>query len=144
MNAQNSKNVYFASFLSSLSKKAYNMVGTLIAYEWLLIYQKIKLLSQLSKKLLSIYQNSWKITLWTKLSKLLRIFKSSLNIIQSQRVEASFKPSFIFLCWVEAEIFEISPTSTFCFWGLYCVNKTYFPKISRIFVRPQESNCWKV
>ena len=62
MNVQNSKNVYFAGLLSSLSKKAYNMLGSLIAYEWLFIHQKIKLLSQLSKKLLSIHQNSWKIT----------------------------------------------------------------------------------
>ena len=128
MNIQNSKNVYFASFLSSLSKKAYNMVGTLIAYEWLSIHQKIKLLSQLSKNLLSIYQNCWKITSWALLSKLLRIFKSSVNIIQSQRIKASFEPSFNFLCWVEAEIFEIFPASTFWLTTLYAqLNFVYTP-----------------
>ena len=55
---QTLKNVVFASLLGSLSKKAYDMVGILIAYESLVIHQKIKLLSYLSKKLFSIYKNS--------------------------------------------------------------------------------------
>ena len=44
----------FAGLLSDLSKKSFDIVGTLIAYKWLLIHQKINLQSQLSKKLLSI------------------------------------------------------------------------------------------
>ena len=56
-------------------------MGTLIAHEKFDIYQKILLLSQLSKELLSIYENFRKIIVQVMLSQLLRIFKSSLNMI---------------------------------------------------------------
>ena len=119
MNVLNSKNVYFACLLSSLSKNDYDMVGTLIAYKWLFIHQKIKLLSQLSKKLLSIFENSCKFTLWAMLSQLLRIFISSFNMILRQRFEVYLKPSFIILPWEEAEKYVFFPTSTFWLDSLY-------------------------
>ena len=56
-------------------------MGTLITHEKFDIHQKILLLSQLSKELLSLYENSGKIKLQAILSQLLRIFKSSLNMI---------------------------------------------------------------
>ena len=56
-------------------------MGTLITHEKFDIHQKIWLLSQLSKKLLNIYENSRKIILQVMLSQLLRISKSSLNMI---------------------------------------------------------------
>ena len=55
---QISKNVVFAYLLSTLSKKAYNIVGTIIAYESSTIHQKIKLLRQLSPKVMNILSNA--------------------------------------------------------------------------------------
>ena len=109
----------FAGILSSLSNKSFDMVGTLITYKWLFIHQKIKLLSQLSKKLLSIFENSCKFTLWAMLSQLLRIFISSFNMILRQRFEVYLKPSFIILPWEEAEKYVFFPTSTFWLDSLY-------------------------
>ena len=56
-------------------------MGTLITYEKFDIHQKILLLSQLSKELRRIYENSRKIISQVMLSQLLRIFQSSLNMI---------------------------------------------------------------
>ena len=58
------------------------MVGISITHESFIIHQKKnKLLSQLSKMLFSIFENSSKITFQAILSHLLKIFKASLNMI---------------------------------------------------------------
>ena len=53
------------------------------------------------------------------LSQLLRILKFSLNINFVQRLVDYFKPSFDFLCWVDAEIFQCFTMCTFWFTALY-------------------------